>query len=143
MRSYTDITELFEKFMPNVGKDILGMDAFLNELVEIPTNISNYPYCNHIDLGDNKYLIEVAVAGFAKDDIEITVENNVLTLIGAKDADEVNYIYRGIANRSFTKRFVLMPMIEATDATVENGMLTISLERIVPDALKAKTIKIT
>ena len=131
-----------EQLAGRFNKDILGFDSFMSEWMEIPTNVANYPYCNFIDDGNETFTLEVAVAGFTKEEIDITVENSVLTIKGKKEEVERAYLYNGIANRAFTKSFALVPLIEVTNATIENGLLTVRLERIIPDAMKAKTIDI-
>ena len=132
----------FEALAGRFNKDILGLDTFMSDWMEIPTNVSNYPYCNFIDEGNETFTLEVAIAGFAKEDIAITVENSVLTIKGKKEDVDKTYLYNGIANRAFTKTFALVPLIEITEATIENGLLSLRLERVIPDAMKAKTIDI-
>jgi molecular chaperone IbpA len=92
---------------------------------------------------DTKYEIEMAIAGFAKEDITISVKENSLVVEGgSKKTKDESYVHKGIAARTFTQSFVLGDYVEVTNAKLENGILTISLDRKVPEEKKPKTIKI-
>ena len=106
----------------------------------------NYPPFDLIKLGDNEYRIELAVAGFKPDEIDITAQQNVLIVTGRK-TDEAeqkgsDYIYRGIANRSFERRFALADHIQVRGADMKDGMLAIELRREIPESMKPKKISI-
>ncbi len=125
----------------------IGFNRELDRLTRVHSHASNstYPPYNVIKTDDeDTFLIEVAVAGFAKEDLEITVKDSTLTVKGEiKDsADDAKFVHKGIATRKFTREFALGEYIEVIGAKVENGMLTIELERIVPEEEKPKTIKI-
>ena len=106
----------------------------------------NYPPFDLIKLGDNAYRIELAVAGFKPDELDITAQENVLIVSGRKkdEADEQasNYIYRGIATRSFERRFALADHIQVKGADMRDGLLAIELVREIPEAMKPKKISI-
>src|SRR4029434_2377936 len=103
----------------------------------------NYPPFDLIKVDDNRYRIEVAVAGFGKDDVEITSQQNVLLVRGQKsDETDSNYVHRGIANRSFERRFALADHIQVKGADLKDGMLSIDLAREIPEAMKARKIEI-
>jgi molecular chaperone IbpA len=103
----------------------------------------NYPPFDLIMLDDNRYRISLAVAGFRRDEIEITAQQNQLIVTGKKaDDDKVDYIHRGIANRSFERRFGLADHIKVTDADLNDGMLSIELVREIPEAMKPRKIEI-
>ena len=106
----------------------------------------NYPPFDLIKLGDNDYRIELAVAGFKPDEIDITAQQNVLLVTGRKkeEADEqgTNYIYRGIATRSFERRFALADHIQVRGADMKDGLLAIELVREIPEAMKPRKISI-
>lgn len=104
----------------------------------------SYPPYNIQVIGEDKYRIIMAVAGFGDDDIEITSEQNKLTVLGNKEGakDQNEYLYRGIAERSFERRFQLADFVRVTGARMENGMLHIDLYRELPEAMKPQTIKI-
>jgi molecular chaperone IbpA len=106
----------------------------------------NYPPFDLIKLGDNDYRIELAVAGFKPDEIDITAQQNVLIVSGRKKEDDEqkgdNYIYRGIATRSFERRFALADHIQVRGADMKDGLLAIELKREIPEAMKPKKIEI-
>jgi molecular chaperone IbpA len=137
-------------FGPTVFKDFdkffVGFDDTYNRLAKIhddlTQNIPNYPPYNIKKVEDNKYVIELAVAGFAKQDIEITIEDNKLIVKGNAADDTDNFIFKGIANRAFTRTFALDEQIEIKDAAMFNGMLKIALERIIPEHKKPRKIEV-
>ena len=106
----------------------------------------NYPPFDLIKKGDNDYCIQLAVAGFRPDEIDITAQQNVLLVSGRK-SDETedkdgDFIYRGIANRSFERRFALADHIQVKGADLKDGMLSIELVREIPEAMKPRKINI-
>ncbi|KAK0330646.1 hypothetical protein LTR94_032042, partial [Friedmanniomyces endolithicus] len=104
----------------------------------------NYPPFNLERLADDRYRITLAVAGFARDEIEITAQQNMLLVTGKKDdkANSPNFLHVGIANRSFERRFELADFVFVEDARLNDGLLVIDLVREVPEAMKPKTIAI-
>lgn len=103
----------------------------------------NYPPFDLLKEGEHDFRIEVAVAGFRRDEIEITSHQNVLIIRGAKGEDSgANYIHRGIATRSFERRFALADHIQVTGADLRDGMLAITLKREIPEAMKPRRIEI-
>src|SRR3954468_7329336 len=104
----------------------------------------NYPPFDLIKLGDNDYRIELAVAGFKPDEIDITAQQNVLVVSGRKGEETEqsgnDYIYRGIANRSFERRFALADHIQVKGADLKDGLLSIELVRAIPEAMRPKRI---
>ena len=109
-------------------------------------NGENYPPFDLIKLGDNDYRIELAVAGFRPDEIDITAQQNVLIVTGRKNEESeqkgADYIYRGVANRSFERRFALADHIQVRGADLKDGLLAIELVREIPEAMKPKKINI-
>lgn len=105
----------------------------------------SYPPYNIVKASEDDYRITFAVAGFGEDDIEIVAERNSLTVKGkvGQDNDDAAYLHRGIAGRSFERRFQLADHIKVTDASLVNGLLTVELKREVPEALKPRTISIS
>ena len=106
----------------------------------------NYPPFDLIKEGDNDYRIQLAVAGFKPDEIDITAQQNVLVVSGRK-SDEAedkgtDFIYRGIANRSFERRFALADHIQVKGADLKDGLLSIALVREIPESMKPKKISI-
>ena len=106
----------------------------------------NYPPFDLIKTGENDYCIQLAVAGFKPDEIDITAQQNVLVVSGRKseESDEKgsDFIYRGIANRSFERRFALADHIQVKGADIRDGLLAIDLVREIPEAMKPKKINI-
>ena len=106
----------------------------------------NYPPFDLIKEGDNEYRIQLAVAGFKPEEVDITAQQNVLIVSGRK-SDETeekgsDFIYRGIANRSFERRFALADHIQVKGADLKDGLLSIDLVREIPEALKPRKINI-
>ncbi len=132
----------------DIDKFFVGFDQQFNKMAkfhdELTKNIPNYPPYNIKKVDENKYTIELAVAGFAKQDVEITFEDNKLIISGkaSDDSDGENFIWKGIANRAFTRTFVLDDQVEIENAEMLNGMLKIFLERIIPEHKKPKKIDI-
>ena len=106
-------------------------------------NGENYPPFDLIKVDDNKYRIEVAVAGFRPGEIEITAHQNSLVVRGQKaEENGADYIHRGIATRSFERRFALADHIQVTGADLRDGMLSLELVREIPEAMKPRKIEI-
>lgn len=106
------------------------------------TRQDNYPPYNVIKEDEDTYTVELALAGFNKSDIEVSVDNGNLIIKGEKEKTEAEFTHKGIATRSFNRSFILGEYMEVTGANFENGMLSIHVERIVPEDKKPKTIKI-
>jgi molecular chaperone IbpA len=106
----------------------------------------NYPPFDLIKLGENDYRIELAVAGFKPDELDITAQQNVLLVTGRKKDESEdkgsNYVYRGIATRSFERRFALADHIQVRGADIKDGLLSIELVREIPEAMKPRKIGI-
>ena len=106
----------------------------------------NYPPFDLIKTGDNQYRIELAVAGFKPDELDITAQQNVLIVSGRKNEETgekgSDYIYRGIANRSFERRFALADHIQVKGADMKDGLLVVDLVREIPESMKPKKIDI-
>jgi molecular chaperone IbpA len=130
-------------FISNLSKNSVGItDIFERFTGNIPVNVS-YPFYNIIKTGDNTYVIEMAVAGFGRQDIELVLEDGVLTIKGEVKSDEKNdYLFKGIADRAFTRKFTLADTIEIRNADMLNGMLRVWLERLIPEHRKQRKIDI-
>ena len=124
----------------------VGFDRVFDQLNTHARNnatSTGFPPYNIRKGGDYTYAIEMALAGFSKNDIEIEVAEGLLTVRSIKENDENDSdIYRGISYRKFNRKFTLADDIVVNDASLENGMLKIDLERIVPDAKKPRIIKV-
>ena len=103
----------------------------------------NYPPFDLVKLDDNRFRISLAVAGFGKDEIDITAQQNQLVVTGKKEEDDgASYIHRGIANRSFERRFGLADHIQVKGADLRDGLLSIDLVREIPEAMKPRKISV-
>jgi len=138
MRSYNlDLTPLFRS---TVGFDRMGrlLDTASN------TEAPSYPPYNIEKVADDQYRVTMAVAGFNAADLDITQNNNTLIVTGNQDKGEndVQFLHRGIATRSFERQFELAEHVNVTNAGLENGLLLIDLKREVPEELKPRKIAI-
>jgi len=103
----------------------------------------NWPPFDSVKLSEDKYRITMAVAGFSREDVTITVQANMLTVSGERKGEqEGEVLHRGIANRPFNRRFELAEHMQVTGARMENGLLVIDLKREVPEAYKLRNIEI-
>jgi molecular chaperone IbpA len=137
MRNTIDMTAL--------GRTAIGFERMFDLLRTHEAEIHDtYPPYNIEKLGDDHYRIALAVAGFGESDLTVTQEANVLTVTGSKaeEADKGSYLYRGIAGRSFTRQFSLADHVLVRGAKLSNGLLTIELERELPEAMKPRHIAI-
>ena len=108
-------------------------------------NVSNYPPYNIVKTGDNKYDVELALAGFNKKDINVSVENGMLTIESKEDKSkdkDGEVIHKGISKRYFKKSFTISDDVEVKGAELKDGMLRVSMEKIIPEAKKLRTIDI-
>jgi len=119
----------------------IGFQPNINSWTRVTTQ-NNYPPYNVIKQDEDTYLVELALAGFNKSEINVTVDNGNLIVKGEKENKDVEFKHKGIATRSFTRSFALGEYMEVTGAEFENGMLSIIIERIVPEEKKPKLIKI-
>jgi molecular chaperone IbpA len=130
----------FDKFFVGFDDTYNRMSKFHDDLTK---NIPNYPPYNIRKVEENKYVIELAIAGFAKSDVEITFEDNKLIISGKSKEDNANdFLFKGIANRAFTRTFLLDDNIEINNADMMNGMLKIALEKIIPEHKKPRKIEV-
>ena len=139
----TKALSMFDNFN-QLAPYAVGFDRVFDQLQTYVVNnsqSSGFPPYNIRKGGDYTYVIEMALAGFSKDDIEIEVADGLLTIRSIKENDENdNPLYRGISYRKFNRKFTLADDIVVNDASLENGMLKIDLEHIVPDEKKPRKI---
>lgn len=133
--------------IPALQKLTVGFDSMFEDLERAGLAQTNYPPYNVIQHDEDHYDIEIAVAGFREGDIDITLEKNILTIKGeiteGQTDEKPKYLHKGISSRSFTRQFTLAEHVEVLNASCENGILTIELERQVPVDLQPKNIAIT
>jgi molecular chaperone IbpA len=127
--------------LANLSRALVGFDRYFttNQLQN-----GNYPPHNIVKYNDTSYGIEVAVAGFTKDEITVEVDQDQLIVIGKQSvtAESKEYLHRGLAARDFTQTYTLAEYMEVKGAEVKDGMLKIQIERIIPEALKPRQIEI-
>ena len=120
--------------------------GFGDQFVRWETNkktTSSFPPYNVKQIDEDNYTIELAVAGYTREDLDIKVEKDTLTIKSDKDNDDKSdFLHRGIAGRNFTQHFTLGEYMSVKSALLENGMLIIKIERELPEEAKPKTIKI-
>ena len=127
----------------------VGFDDVFNHFESMfdydTVNVSNYPPYNIVKTGENKYDVEVALAGFNKKDINVSVENGMLTIESKEDKSkdkDGEVIHKGISKRYFKKSFTISDDVEVKGAELKDGMLRVSMEKIIPESKKLKTIDI-
>jgi len=132
----------------DLDKFYVGFDDNWNRMAklhdDLTKNIPNYPPYNIRKVEDNKYVIELAVAGFGKQDLEVEIKENSLVISGKvnQDTSSTDYVYKGIADRSFVRQFSIADTVEIKNTQLVNGMLKIFLENIIPDHKKPRKIEI-
>jgi len=134
--------------IPQLHRYGIGFDSMFDDLMRVTQSQSgtNYPPHNVIKTGENTSVIEVAVAGFTEGEIDISVDQQTLTITGAikrSDDDAYEYLHRGISRRDFRQTFTLAEHVEVKNASVKDGILTVYLEREVPESARPKSIAIT
>ncbi len=143
------MTVLHQFFGKDFDRFFVGFDEQINRMAklhdEIAKNIPNYPPYNIKKVDENRYVIEMAVAGFSKSEIDIEFADDKLIVKGKakEDEDQSNYLFNGLANRAFTRTFALNDQVEIKGAALVNGLLQIGLERIIPEHKKPKKIEVS
>jgi molecular chaperone IbpA len=132
--------------IPSIHKFGIGFDNMFDELMRMNSQQSqNYPPYNVVKLSDDNFYIEVATAGFSEGEIDIQLDNRLLTIKGSKKREDASpeYLHQGISNRDFVREFTLAEHVEVSNALIKDGILTVFLERKIPEERKPKTIAIT
>ncbi len=143
----TTTLSLFNKLRPvTVGFDSV-FDHFESMFSDVPSLSTNYPPYNIVKTSENDYLIEVALAGFSKDDIAVVVENGMLTVEAVlvdeqSDSNAAEVLHKGISKRYFKRSFSISDDVEVREAELKDGLLRISMEKIIPEGKKRKEITI-
>jgi molecular chaperone IbpA len=131
-----------------INRALIGFDTMFDQMERRFANqvSTNYPPHNILKTGENTYEIQVAVTGFEKSEISVSVESNVLIIQGVSSAEvdsaELVYLHRGLATRDFAREFPLAEHIEVSGAEIKNGMLIVKLIRNIPESAKPKIIDI-
>ena len=141
----TQLRTIDAQALAHASKVLVGFDRIFNDRFFTAPQ-TNYPPHNIVKYSENNYAIEVAVAGFTKEEISVSVDQDQLGISGIKNRNgddvEVEYLHRGLAARDFEQIFRLAEYMEVKGAEVKDGMLRIDIERIIPEALKPRTIEI-
>lgn len=128
-------------------RSVVGFDRLANLLESAATEApsAGYPPYNIERTAENEYRIEIAVAGFKPEELNVEVKENLLTVQGRKTANDETktFLHRGLAERNFERRFQLADYVVVTDANLQDGLLSLSLRRELPEALKPRRIEIT
>ena len=141
------LPQIFGESFKDFDKFFVGFDDQFNRLQklhdDITKNIPNYPPYNIRKVDDTHYTIEMAVAGFGQNEIDIEIDGGKLVVKGnvSQEAED-NFLFKGIANRAFTRTFALNDQVEVKDAELFNGMLKIALERLIPETQKPKKVAV-
>lgn len=135
-----DLTPLYAN---TVGFDRFG--SLLDAALSADRQSAGYPPYDIELVGENKYAITLAVAGFQDSEIDVQVEKGVLTIRGKKDEPrkDSRYLHRGIATRSFERKFNLADHVEVTNAQLDNGLLSITMVKEIPEAMKPRKIPVS
>ena len=128
-----------QKFLDDIDKYTIGMDEWLNRVSSINHMDTNYPPYNVVKTSNTETRLEVALAGFKKNEISVYTENNKLYVEGNKEPNnEKEYVHRGLATRTFTRVWTISDDVEVKDVIFEDGLLSINLMKIVPEHQKKK-----
>ena len=132
--------DIFGQFRPFA----IGFDRYFEDL-ERKSNITqtNYPPYNVVKEDDEHFSVELAVAGFSKKDVSITKEKNVLVIEGKVEDESKDFVHKGLASRAFKRSFTLADDVEISGASLKDGILVVSLERVIPEEDKPVSIKIS
>ena len=127
--------------LANLNRALIGFDRIFNDRL---TTTGNYPPYNIVRYDESHYGLEIAVAGFTRDEITVEVNQDLLTIKGEKrrEEDKREYIHRGLAARDFEQNYTLAEYMVVQSASVQDGMLRIEIERVIPEALKPRLIEI-
>ena len=137
MTQYTTATFPFPR------SSFVGFDKLFDELTraQLGAQNNNYPPHNVVKVDEDNFIIELAIAGFKSEDLDIQLKDSILTVTGKKE-DEREYYHKGISSREFVRTFTLGEYVEVTGATLVDGILSINLERVVPEEERPKKIEI-
>ena len=124
----------------------VGFDDIFDQLSSMSryvNDIPNYPPYNIKKVGKDKYQLDMALAGFSKDDVKVEVKENTLTVsASSSDKEDDSYVHKGIAKRAFKRSWTLVEHLEVQDAKLKDGVLTVDMKLNLPEEKKPKTIKI-
>jgi molecular chaperone IbpA len=132
--------------IPQIHKFAIGFDNMFDEFFRLDSRQNdNYPPYNIVQINENEFMISVAVAGFGPDNLKVTKDKNYLVIEGSPTipSDEIDFLHKGISNRSFRREFKLADHVDIANAHLELGILSVFLKREVPEEERPKTIAIS
>ena len=127
-----------EKFLRDVDRYSIGMDEWFHRMGSLHQTESNYPPYNLVKEDSITFRLEVALAGFKKEEIIVTTESGKLFVEGQTEKEDVEYVHQGLAKRAFTRSWTLSDDVEVRNVVFEDGLLTIELKRIIPEHQQRK-----
>ena len=127
-----------QDYLAKVRKNMIGFDDWFTEFDQHFTNTNNYPPYNTIKLSNHEYRVEVALAGFKKEDLKVYTQEGKLIIEGSKSGDEKNYMHKGLAQRAFTRTWALPDDLVVKSVNFEDGLLLVDIDRVIPDHQQRK-----
>ena len=127
-----------QKYLDKIRRNMIGFDDWFNEFDQHFAN-TNYPPYNTIKVSNNEYRVEVALAGFKKENLKVYTQEGKLVIEGKKDNGvEKDYVHKGLAQRAFTRSWSLPDELVVKDVRFEDGLLLVDIEKIIPEAQRRK-----
>ena len=126
----------------NFLNNAIGFESFFERFSRLSEINSGFPHYNIKKAGEDKYILEMALAGYKKGDIDVTVDDGILRVMGKSSEEKETFVHRGIAKRAFTKQLQLSEYVECKGAKFEDGMLKVDLEYNPPENKRPKTIEV-
>ena len=127
-----------QDYLAKVRKNMIGFDDWFTEFDQHFKNTNNYPPYNTIKLSNHEYRVEVALAGFKKEDLKVYTQEGKLIIEGSKSGDEKNYMHKGLAQRAFTRTWALPDDLVVKSVNFEDGLLLVDIDRVIPDHQQRK-----
>ena len=124
-----------DQLMDRITRNTIGMDEYFDRIFKLQESSSNYPPYNLIQISDTESQLELALAGFKKDEVNVYTQDGKLFIEGKKEdkEDQTNYVHKGVAQRSFTRAWTLSDETEVRSVAFEDGLLVITLGKVVPE----------
>ena len=127
-----------QDYLAKVRRNMIGFDDWFTEFDQHFKNTNNYPPYNTIKLSNHEYRVEVALAGFKKEDLKVYTQEGKLIIEGSKSGDEKNYMHKGLAQRAFTRTWALPDDLVVKSVDFEDGLLLVDIDRVIPDHQQRK-----
>tara|TARA_B100000900_G_C20543066_1_gene701347 strand:+ start:419 stop:856 length:438 start_codon:yes stop_codon:yes gene_type:complete len=127
-----------QDYLAKVRRNMIGFDDWFTEFDQHFKNTNNYPPYNTIKLSNHEYRVEVALAGFKKEDLKVYTQEGKLIIEGSKSGDEKNYMHKGLAQRAFTRTWALPDDLVVKSVNFEDGLLLVDIDRVIPDHQQRK-----